>query len=200
MAVPLPVDAAPDDGGAMAFDYAVDTFVAVGDAAVSQIDSRVGNGLHIDPDRFEVLPRFDESRSNIGFSDDGRYTRPWSDLTIEAGHHLSAFTEPMVDSDALQANALAYAGGLSLNDPRVSPVFSDLRGLPPVLIQVGGAERLKADAIVLANRLIAAGVDVRYSEWVNMPHVWQIFGDFVEEGYHALQEAAKHVRLHHKLL
>ncbi|MGI9307870.1 MAG: alpha/beta hydrolase fold domain-containing protein, partial [Gammaproteobacteria bacterium] len=66
-----------------------------------------------------------------------------------------------------------YAGDLPLDDPRVSPVYGDYAGFPPLLIQVGTRERFLSDAARLARTARAANVDVTLDVWDGMWHVWQ---------------------------
>ena len=69
-----------------------------------------------------------------------------------------------------------YAGRLGLDDPRVSPGFGDLRGLPKLLIHAGGAEKLRDDIVRFADGAKAAGVDVQLHVWPEMVHVFHGFG------------------------
>lgn len=69
--------------------------------------------------------------------------------------------------------------GLSQRDPRVSPLFGNWHGLPPLYVQVGSTERLRDDALRMADPARAAGVDLRVEVWNAMPHVFPLF-DFAE--------------------
>jgi monoterpene epsilon-lactone hydrolase len=66
-----------------------------------------------------------------------------------------------------------YSINVGPTHPLVSPVFADLHGLPPLLIQVGTRERLLSDSVRLARRAREAGVDVTLDVWEGMWHVWQ---------------------------
>lgn len=70
---------------------------------------------------------------------------------------------------------------------RISPVDADLRGLPPVLIQVGSTEMIVADAELMALRLAAAGVDCELQVWDNQLHVFHIVADAVPEAARAIE-------------
>ena len=85
--------------------------------------------------------------------------------------------------------AALYLQGKPLSTPLASPLYADLRGLPPLFVQVGSAELLLDDAVRLAGAAGAAGVPVHLSIWPNMPHVWHIFGFMLSEGRDALTEA-----------
>lgn len=69
--------------------------------------------------------------------------------------------------------SLMYAGATPLTHPMVSPVYADLTGLPPLLIQVGTRERLLSDSARLARNARRDGVDVTLDVWDGMWHVWQ---------------------------
>ncbi len=75
--------------------------------------------------------------------------------------------------------------------PHASPLFAELHGLPPLLIHVGSHETLLDDSVQLADRAAAAGVQVDLKIWPVVPHVWQMFYQFVPEGRHSLAAAAE---------
>jgi len=81
-------------------------------------------------------------------------------------------------------------GGGDPRDPLASPLYADLRGLPPLLIHVGADETLRDDATEFAARARAAGVAVDLTVWPVVPHVWQLFHRFVPEGRQSLDRAA----------
>jgi monoterpene epsilon-lactone hydrolase len=72
----------------------------------------------------------------------------------------------------------------------VSPLFGDLARLPPLLIQVGGAEALLEDSVRLARAAAEAGCEVVLEQWPNMIHVWQAFAPGLADGTVALERAA----------
>src|SRR2546428_14060936 len=71
--------------------------------------------------------------------------------------------------------AQAYIGDGDPKRPLVSPLYADLRNLPPLLVQVGGDEVLLDDALGLGERARAAGVDVTVEEWPALAHAWHRF-------------------------
>lgn len=122
---------------------------------------------------------------------------PWTDMTLSgASITARADIDPMVTADALRAAIASYAAGLPCDDPRLSPLFADLAGLPPMLIQVGERERLRDDAVRLATRAHDAGVIADYREWPGMVHVWHLFGSHIPEGKLAIEEMAVHIGFH----
>jgi acetyl esterase/lipase len=88
---------------------------------------------------------------------------------------------------------MAQTGG-DPRDPLASPLYADLRGLPPLLIHVGADETLRDDSTELAARARAAGVQVELKVWPAVPHVWQMFHPFVPEGRQSLAAAAAFLR------
>ena len=102
---------------------------------------------------------------------------PWTDLTASgASYETRAAADPIHQRPMIRALADAcLRGSLPASDPRASPLFARLSGLPPLLIQVGDRETLLCDATVLADRARAAGVDVSLQVWDGMIHVFQQF-------------------------
>ena len=78
--------------------------------------------------------------------------------------------------------------GLNPSHPDVSPIFADLSDLPPTLLQASASEMLYDDSVRYAAKAKAQGSDVVFQSWNNLPHVWQIFDDYVKEAHHALDE------------
>ncbi len=82
--------------------------------------------------------------------------------------------------------ARAYLGAADRRTPLASPLFADLRGLPPLLIQVGSEEVLLDDSVQLAERARAAGVDTTLEVWDQMIHVWHWFLPLLDEAGEAV--------------
>ena len=82
----------------------------------------------------------------------------------------------------------------SRTDPRISPLFADLRGLPPMLIQVGSAETLLDDSVRFAGAAGAAGVAVTLEIWPDMIHAWPLWNAKLEAGRQALAQAGAFLR------
>lgn len=87
-----------------------------------------------------------------------------------------------------------YLGGHPADDPLVSPVVADLRGLPPLFLQVSGAERVLDDSLTLADRAARAGVEVDLEVWPRMFHAWQVAAGFLPEATEAVARTAAFVR------
>jgi acetyl esterase/lipase len=122
---------------------------------------------------------------------------PWTDLaatggTIESNDGI----DPMFCGAAIGRAAQFYVGDADPTHPYLSPVYADLSGLPPLLIQASSTEVLLDDARRVAERARAAGVAVQCEIWPSMPHVWQLWTPFVPEAKRALERAARFVRAH----
>lgn len=122
---------------------------------------------------------------------------PWTDLTL-SGASLSANAErdPMVRLSTLTQMTEAYLGEHDRRTPTASPLFADLSGLPPLLVQVGTSELLRDDATRLAERAEAAGVDVTLQVWEDTFHVWQSFADHLPEAQEAVAGIGAYVDQH----
>jgi acetyl esterase/lipase len=120
---------------------------------------------------------------------------PWVDLE-GAGISMTAkaAVDPMVQQSYLAELAAAYLGGADPRTPLAAPLYADLRGLPPMLIQVGSAETLLDDAVRLAGAAGASDVRVRLEVWPDMIHVWHLFHQQVAAGRRALAEAGAFIR------
>jgi len=102
---------------------------------------------------------------------------PATDLThADESFFENAETDPVLADVGLFWWVPAYLAGANPTDPLVSPVYADLRGLPPLLIHVSTCEMLHGASKRLAERAKAAGVAVVLETWNDMPHVWHAFG------------------------
>jgi epsilon-lactone hydrolase len=114
---------------------------------------------------------------------------PWIDLEcLGESMTTKAAVDPMVQKEGVLQLAAHYLGGKSPRTPLAAPLYADLSGLPPLLIQVGTAETLLDDASRLAERARKAGVNVTYDPWEGMIHVWQLFAPMLDEGKHAIDK------------
>jgi phosphinothricin tripeptide acetyl hydrolase len=120
---------------------------------------------------------------------------PWVDLTCSAGSYKTkAAVDPIVVHESITMMAEAYLGSGDRRTPMASPLFADLRRLPPLLIQVGSDEVLLDDALGLGARAQAAGVEVRLEEWPAMVHVWHWFLGMLDEAERAVGVVGEFVR------
>jgi acetyl esterase/lipase len=96
--------------------------------------------------------------------------------------------DPFVDLATIDAPARAYAPHVTDRaDPRLSPIFADLAGLPPALMLVGEDEAFHDDSVDFAARARAAGVEAEVEVWARMVHVWPLFAPMLAEGRRAAE-------------
>lgn len=115
---------------------------------------------------------------------------PWLDLTLSgASMQGKAKADPILSAQDLRKYAAYYAGDTDLADPLASPLFADLAGLPPLLIQVGTEEVLLDDALRFAQKAEEAGVHVTLGTWNGLFHVFQMF-PFLPETIEAVEQIA----------
>ena len=119
---------------------------------------------------------------------------PWSDLTCSGDSMRSrAGRERMLTPAGVAADARRYAAGAELRTPLISPLFADLRGLPPMLIQVGEDEILLDDSTRLAASARSAGVTVNLEVWPRLWHVWHLYAGLMPEADAAIGSIADFV-------
>lgn len=122
---------------------------------------------------------------------------PWTDLTCATGSYQTrAAVDPMTTEAGLKAMAEIYLGGADPKEPLASPNFGNLKGLPPLYIQVGNDEVLLDDARHLANRAGEQGVGVRLDVVEDMFHVWQAFYQMLPQADDALIKIGAYLREH----
>jgi acetyl esterase/lipase len=116
---------------------------------------------------------------------------PYLDMTLSRPSVARNWLrDPMVTAIALRRGADGYCGGIPAHDPRVSPLFADLRGLPPILVQVGSEEILLDDARDFAAMAQAVGVDVDCQVFAGMWHNFQMFNSLIPTADRALNDIA----------
>jgi len=121
---------------------------------------------------------------------------PWVDMEVTGESMISnrdkdaLFTKEMVQS--LAATFLGPLG--NRRDPLANPLYADLRGLPPIYIQVGGDEMNRDDGVQLAQHARKAGVDVRIDIFPEQQHTFQMGAGRAPEADHAIRKLAQWVR------
>ena len=120
---------------------------------------------------------------------------PWTDLAATgASIQANAARESMLVGSRIQEVADLYLQGADPQTPFASPLYGDLTGLPPTLIQVSDREILLDDSRRVAEKINAAGGKAALSVWRNLPHAWQISQGFLPEARQALAQAADFAR------
>jgi acetyl esterase/lipase len=183
-----PFPAAPDDAFAvyealLAQGYREDAIVLAGDSA--------GGGLSV---ALALRARAGGRRGPACLW----LLSPWTDLAM-TGDTLASkdAADPLIHKGYLEELASSYVpAGTARTDPRVSVLYADLAGCPPLLIQVGSAETLLSDATRLADRAGAADVPVRLEIWPHMIHAFPLWNGILQEGRDAIAAAAGFMRAH----
>ena len=120
---------------------------------------------------------------------------PWLDLSCSAASfETKASVDPLLTRQSLGEMAEAYLQGADPRLPYASPLFANLAGLPPLLIQVGSDEVLLDDSLELERRARAQGVKVQLRVWPEMIHVWPMFHPSLPEATRAIAEAVAFTR------
>lgn len=114
----------------------------------------------------------------------------WTDLAVTGDPRPDA-GDPLVTQPMLREAAVLYLDGADPHDPYASPLYGDLAGLPPLLMQVGGREIMIEDTRRLAGRATAAGVVVIQTVYPGMTHVFQLNQPEAFEASAAIAELAR---------
>jgi acetyl esterase/lipase len=122
---------------------------------------------------------------------------PWADLAVKGESMVTrAKADPLLSRESSLHHAALYIAEHDPCSPLISPVYADLHGLPPLLIQVGDCEVLLSDSVRLAERARQAGVDVTLEVWDGMWHVWQAYAGYVPEAQQAIERIGAFVSEH----
>lgn len=123
---------------------------------------------------------------------------PWTDLTL-SGTTLATkdSIDPLIHGGYLHELVDAYLPpAIDRRDPRVSPLYANLKGLPPLLIQVGSDETLLADATRFTAAVGEADVSVTLEIWPHMIHAWPLWNAHLKAGRQALAHAGRFMDEH----
>lgn len=180
-----PYPAAVDDATA-AYRWLVDQGIAPGHIVIG--GDSAGGGLTV-----ATLLALRDARLPLPAG--GVCISPWVDLTCSGGsYRTKAAVDPIVTRTGVEEMARAYLGGSAARTPLASPLFADLRGLPPLLVHVGSDEVLLDDAVQLADRARSAGVDATLEVWDRMIHVWHWFLPMLDEAQAAVDGIGRFTR------
>ena len=120
---------------------------------------------------------------------------PWVDMEgLGASFVTQAKRDPIVTKETIGDITKMYLNGADPRSPLASPIYADLAGIAPLLIQVGAAETLLDDSTQLASKAGGADVPVRMDVWPEMIHVWHLFHPMLGAGKRAIAEGADYVR------
>jgi len=114
---------------------------------------------------------------------------PWTDLSVSGESVKSnAKADVVLTERALVTMADHYLGERDRKAPLASPLFADLAGLPPILVQVGSTEILFSDSEAFVKKVKTAGGKVTLEIFPKMPHVFQVFAARIPEGRDAIKK------------
>jgi monoterpene epsilon-lactone hydrolase len=122
---------------------------------------------------------------------------PWVDLEgIGESMKTRLHVDPVASPEGIGQLAQAYLAGKDPRTPLAAPLYAELKGLPPLLIQVGDHEVLLDDSTRVAERARKSEIQVTLEVWPEMIHVWQFFASFLPEGQEAVNGIGKFIREH----
>jgi acetyl esterase/lipase len=120
---------------------------------------------------------------------------PWVDLTCSQESYDSlAAVDILQTKEELQEAARMYYQQESPANPFVSPLYGNLKGLPPLFVQLSTHDLLYGEGRLLAEKATEAGVRVELDVWEQMMHNWQRYGNRLPEAGKAIQKAAEFIR------
>jgi len=90
-------------------------------------------------------------------------------------NYEEGYRDPLLHPKAVKFFNVSYLGNEDPTNPLISPLYADLRGLPPILMHIGEDEMLRDNAVILFSSAKEAGADVTYKVYPGMWHVWQLY-------------------------
>jgi monoterpene epsilon-lactone hydrolase len=185
MAPEHPFPAAVDDAVA-AYRFLLDSGIAPGKIAIA--GDSAGGGL-------VVGAMLAIRAAGLPSAGCGWCISPWVDMeALGASYVDRAETDPTVQKATILMMAERYLGGADAKSPFAAPIYGDLRGLPPLLIQVGAVETLLDDSLRLARLAGIADVMVELQIWPEMIHVWPLYHTKLAAGRRAIAAGGLFVR------
>lgn len=119
---------------------------------------------------------------------------PPVDMLFEGLSIVTNRGKDWITQERLEMSRKVYLKGNNLTQPLASPLYADLHGLPPLMIQVGSHELLLDDIIKFHKKAVDSNVEVTFELWKDMFHSFQIFSSAVEEGQNAIQNAGEYIK------
>lgn len=167
-------------------------YAELADAPLSIVGDSAGGGLAFSTAVAARERRLPQPKALVALS-------PWVNLGCEHEcYRLLAAADPVLSQKSVAWYAAHYLAGAAATDPVASPLFADLTGLPPTLIQIGDREVFFGDAVRMQIALISAGVDAELSVWKDMFHVWQIYWPVLRQGRDAIAAVASFIARCHR--
>lgn len=122
---------------------------------------------------------------------------PYTDLAVEGASITSnARSDVMFKEQTIRSAGQHYAGSMDAKDPRLSPLYGSMEGLPPLLVFVSTTEALYNDSTRLVEKAQASGVDVTFIEKHGLVHVWPVFYPLMPEAEESITQSATFMKQH----
>lgn len=122
---------------------------------------------------------------------------PWTDLAVTGQNvEKNVVNDPLVRVDKMKEWGKIYAGKYELTNPLISPLYANLSGLPPMLIQVSNSEALWDDSKRLHEAALKAGVNVVFQEFDDLMHWWHIFWQLLPESKDSITKISAFLKEH----
>ena len=177
---------APVEDAAAAYAWLLDQ--SRDPASVSVAGDSAGGGL-------TVAALLSVRDSGLPMPSCGVCLSPWVDMEgLGDSMTTRSDKDPMVQRDGLVKMGGVYLGGADPRSPLAAPMYADLTGLPPLLIQVGTRETLYDDATRLAQVAMSCEVETTFEPWPEMIHVWHLFAPMLDEGQQAIERMGKFIK------
>jgi acetyl esterase/lipase len=136
---------------------------------------------------------------NIPLPKAGVAISPWTDLSCQGETYKTKNKVSPAPLNSWHVFAKHYAGETPLNNPYISPLFGDLKGLPPLLINAGMDDELFDDGHAFAEKAKAAGVDITFRAGEKMVHCYPLLAPMFPEATEAMEEIVQFIRKHLQL-
>ena len=121
---------------------------------------------------------------------------PWTDLSCSSETYLTKNKVSLAPLNSWNVFSHYYVAKSDVRDPYISPLFGDLKGLPPLFINAGNSDELFDDAKKFADKAKQAGVDVFFREGKGMVHCYPLMAPFFPEATEAINEIVKFIKQH----
>ncbi|WP_159520491.1 alpha/beta hydrolase [Sunxiuqinia indica] len=121
---------------------------------------------------------------------------PWTDLSCSGESYSTKNKVSLAPLNSWTVFSGFYAAGSNITDPYISPLFGDLKGLPPLFINAGNADELFDDSLRLYEKARHAGIDVAFREGKDMIHCYPLLSPLFPEATDAMNEITAFIKLH----
>jgi len=121
---------------------------------------------------------------------------PWTDLSCSGESYHTKNKVSLAPMNSWTVFSSFYAGGSDVNDPYISPLFGELKGLPPLFINAGNADELFDDSLRFYEKAKQAGVNVTFREGEDMIHCYPLLAPLFQEATEGMLEIIAFIKLH----